>query len=188
MPVKFEVSVMQVGSSLRITIPQELAKHLNIDKGDMVELWADNHSIIIEKNTLVFDAIWAFAEDIPELRKNFFKNVKAHTSQPLGIPLHRYEGVIRLEADSILFNGTDKKSNEISNFLFSKEEVGEASLEWDDTMRRWKDTRALIRPLRLKFKAGLEEKTLYVYSKREGNLIYGSENKNLYKLLKRDKT
>jgi AbrB family looped-hinge helix DNA binding protein len=49
LPVKFEVSVMQVGKSLRITIPKEIGKHLNIVKGDLVELWVDNHNIVVEK-------------------------------------------------------------------------------------------------------------------------------------------
>jgi AbrB family looped-hinge helix DNA binding protein len=49
MPVKFEVSVMQVGSSLRITIPKEIANHVNIKKGDTVSLWVDNGHIIAEK-------------------------------------------------------------------------------------------------------------------------------------------
>jgi len=49
MPVKFELSVMQVSKSLRITIPKEIAKHLDIKKGDVVELWVDNNHIIAEK-------------------------------------------------------------------------------------------------------------------------------------------
>jgi len=49
MPVKFELSVMQVGNSLRITIPKEVAAHLKIKKGDIVELWVDNQHIIIQK-------------------------------------------------------------------------------------------------------------------------------------------
>jgi len=49
MPVKFEVSVMQVGKSLRITIPKEIGKHLNLTKGDAIELWVDNHTILMEK-------------------------------------------------------------------------------------------------------------------------------------------
>jgi len=51
MPVKFELSVMQVGNSLRITIPKEIAQHLKIKKGDMVKLWVDNQHIIVEKKT-----------------------------------------------------------------------------------------------------------------------------------------
>jgi len=49
MPVKFEISVVQVGKSLKVTIPVEIARHLNIKKGDTVEMWVDNNHIIIEK-------------------------------------------------------------------------------------------------------------------------------------------
>ena len=48
-PVKFELSVMQVGNSLRITIPVEVAKHLEIENGDTVQLWVDNQHIIVQK-------------------------------------------------------------------------------------------------------------------------------------------
>ena len=49
MPVKFEISVVQVGKSLKVTIPVEVARHLNIKKGDTVEMWVDNGHIILEK-------------------------------------------------------------------------------------------------------------------------------------------
>ena len=49
MPVKFEVSVMQVGSSLRITIPKEVASHLDVRKGNKLMMWCDNSHVIIEK-------------------------------------------------------------------------------------------------------------------------------------------
>jgi len=49
MPVRFELSVMQVGNSLRVTIPKEVAKHLELAKGDTVQLWVDNGHIMIEK-------------------------------------------------------------------------------------------------------------------------------------------
>lgn len=48
-PVKFKMSVMQVGNSLRITIPQQLAEHLKIQKGDTVALWSDNSHVVMEK-------------------------------------------------------------------------------------------------------------------------------------------
>ena len=176
---------MKVGNSLRITIPQELAKHLNIDKADALELWAENQNLIIQKKVLVFSAIWAFSEDIMELRKSFIKNVKAHASQPLGIPLHRFKGTIRFERDNIILSGIDTKSNEAFTLLFSTEEIEDVSLRWDDTLRRWKDSRAWIRPLRIKFKDESEEQILYIYTKKEEGIIYGAENKTLYKLLKR---
>ena len=50
-PIKFEISVVQVGNSLKITIPKEVAKHLEIKKGDTVDLWVDNNHMIVEKKT-----------------------------------------------------------------------------------------------------------------------------------------
>ena len=49
MPVKFEISVVQVGKSLKVTIPVEIARHLNIKKGDSVEMWVENNHVIIQK-------------------------------------------------------------------------------------------------------------------------------------------
>jgi len=48
-PVKFEISVVQVGKSLKITIPVEIVNHLGINKGDKVLLHVDNGHIIVEK-------------------------------------------------------------------------------------------------------------------------------------------
>ena len=49
MPIKFEVSVMQVGSSLRITIPRQVANHLDIKKGDKLVMYSDNSHVILAK-------------------------------------------------------------------------------------------------------------------------------------------
>jgi len=49
MPIKFEVSVMQVGSSLRITIPRQVAKHLDIKKGDKIVMYSDNSHVVLTK-------------------------------------------------------------------------------------------------------------------------------------------
>jgi bifunctional DNA-binding transcriptional regulator/antitoxin component of YhaV-PrlF toxin-antitoxin module len=49
MPVKFKISVVLVGKSLKVTIPKELCEHINIKKGDVVGMWADNSHIVIAK-------------------------------------------------------------------------------------------------------------------------------------------
>jgi AbrB family looped-hinge helix DNA binding protein len=54
MPLKLEVSVMQVGSSLRITIPKQVAAHLGLKKGDIVLISVDNGHAILEKKAPVW--------------------------------------------------------------------------------------------------------------------------------------
>ena len=184
-PVKFEVSVMQVGGSLRITIPREIANHLDLGKGDMVEVWVDDHNIVIERKIALYDAIWGFMEDILEMRERLGKRVKAHTSQPLGVPLHKYRGQLTIDRGEVLLRGEDSDSKEASSFLFSIEELKDAHIGWDDTLRRWKDTRAWIRPLRLTFKGEVEDRTVYIYAKKPSLGIYGEENDDVYKILRK---
>jgi len=49
LPVKFQMSVVLVGKSLKVTIPKEICEYLGLKKGDVVSLWADNSHIIMEK-------------------------------------------------------------------------------------------------------------------------------------------
>jgi len=48
-PVKFTMSVVLVGRSLKVTIPRELATYMGLRKGDTVSMWADNSYVVIEK-------------------------------------------------------------------------------------------------------------------------------------------
>lgn len=48
-PVKFKIKVVQVGNSLKVTIPKEIVEHVHLKKGDTIEMWADDSHIIIEK-------------------------------------------------------------------------------------------------------------------------------------------
>jgi hypothetical protein len=132
-----------------------------------------------------FDAIWAFEEDILELKKSFKEHVvMAHLSQPLGKPLHKYIGQIILEEDALLLSGKNSKTKEPSKTLIPREKILELFLGWDDILRRWKDTRAWIRPLRVRFEDDGKTRTLYIYAKKPEETIYGRENKILYEKLK----
>jgi AbrB family looped-hinge helix DNA binding protein len=51
MPVKFEISVVQVGKSLKVTIPVEIARHLGLKKGDKVLMWADDGHVMLERKS-----------------------------------------------------------------------------------------------------------------------------------------
>lgn len=49
MPIKFEVTANKVGHSLKITLPVEVAKYLELKPGDKVELWEENNRVILGK-------------------------------------------------------------------------------------------------------------------------------------------
>jgi antitoxin component of MazEF toxin-antitoxin module len=186
MSSKFEGTVLKVGNSLRIVIPQEIAEQLSLERGDVIELWVSNHSMLMEKKTLIYDAIWGFEEDILEERKSLSKELESHISQSVGgLPLHKYKGQLSIERDRIMLNGENIDSNEPASFLFSLKEVESICLGWDKTLRRWKDTRALIHPLRIIFKSGPESKKLYLYVKKTEAEIYGEENKRILTILQK---
>jgi len=72
----------------------------------------------------------------------------------------------------------------INKHPLSRRKVLEAYLGWDDVIRRWKDTRTWIKPLRITFEEDGEVMVLYLYAKEEGTAIYGKENERLYEKLR----
>jgi bifunctional DNA-binding transcriptional regulator/antitoxin component of YhaV-PrlF toxin-antitoxin module len=49
MPTKFTISIVQVGKSLKVTIPKEICAQYSLRKGDKIEMWADNSHVVIQK-------------------------------------------------------------------------------------------------------------------------------------------
>jgi len=52
MPIEFEIKVVAVAGSLRMTIPKEIAKALEIRAGDTVIVTVDDHRMLVEKEDL----------------------------------------------------------------------------------------------------------------------------------------
>jgi antitoxin component of MazEF toxin-antitoxin module len=49
MPVEFEMSVVQVGNSLRVTLPVEIVKAMGLKKGDKVGMVLENSHLRLRK-------------------------------------------------------------------------------------------------------------------------------------------
>ncbi|WXG42225.1 MAG: PEP-utilizing enzyme [Candidatus Freyarchaeum deiterrae] len=130
---------------------------------------------------IVYDAIWGFKEDILEVRGRFKEQVLlAHLSQPMGIPLHKYEGKVTLDENKIALSGKDKDTQQTVEFIIPRQNISELYLGWDDAVRRLEDTRAVIKPLRITFRMDDKIRVLYLYAKGEDTAVYGKENKKLY--------
>ncbi len=52
MPIEFEISVVQVGNSLRMTIPKQIAKAMKLVKGDTLIVSMTNGDMIVKKQEL----------------------------------------------------------------------------------------------------------------------------------------
>ena len=49
MPVIFEISVVKVGNSLRMTIPKQIAKAMNLEKGDILLVGMTDGDMVVRK-------------------------------------------------------------------------------------------------------------------------------------------
>ena len=49
MPIEFEISVVKVGNSLRMTIPKQIAKAMNLKKGDTLIVTMTNGDMVVRK-------------------------------------------------------------------------------------------------------------------------------------------
>lgn len=82
-----------------------------------------------------------------------------------------------------MLKGENADSKEPASFIFSLKKVENIFLGWDETLRRLKDTRALIHPLRIIFKGENETRKLYLYVKKTEAGIYGEENEGGLQIL-----
>ncbi len=48
-PVRFKIKVGKVGNSLRVVIPKEIAEYVKLEKGQTIEMWADDGRIVIDR-------------------------------------------------------------------------------------------------------------------------------------------
>jgi len=135
---------------------------------------------VINLNT--FEAIWGFSEDITTSAKKTKEEIVAHISQPIGIPLHKYEGKLAIDDKGISLTGETPSDQKMAVYVPFKA-ISDLFLGWDDLLRRWRDSRALIKPLRITFE-NEERKTLYIFVRKVGAKIFGGENKELYTQLK----
>ena len=49
MPIEFEISVVKVGNSLRMTIPKQIAKAMKLVKGDTLLVSMTNSDMVVRK-------------------------------------------------------------------------------------------------------------------------------------------
>jgi len=52
MPIEFEIKVVRVAGSLRMTIPKEIAKALSIEAGDTVLVSTNDTTMLVKKKAV----------------------------------------------------------------------------------------------------------------------------------------
>lgn len=124
-------------------------------------------------------ALWTFEEDI--LNRSWLDWLDAHFS--LGKPLHRYEGMLTLYANTLELSGQDKKTKDEFSLEIYRQEMEQLYLGFDEAFSA-SETRGLgltWLPLRLIFTKGNQIRKLYLII----NYGFGkTDNKEYFEFLK----
>ena len=132
--------------------------------------------MMAKENTLL-----AFEEDIRN--RSLVDWIKAHTS---GFkPLHRYEGILKLDEEKLVFEGRDVKESSEFKLEIAIHEITDVYYGFDEVFKG-REERAWPwnKPLRIKFRQGESQKTIYLFVNfhyKHG--IRASDNEEVYQRL-----
>jgi len=133
------------------------------------------------------NTLMAYDKDIKD--RSFWDWMKAHTS---GFkPLHRYEGVLELNENQIIFSGKDVKEGGKIRLKIPIKNIIDVYFGWDKVFTGFPLSKTGDRaypwnkPLRIKYRSDQEEKTIYLFVRFHRKYgIRTSDNKEVYEKLK----
>ena len=88
-------------------------------------------------------ALWIYKDEIA--RAGSKEVWSAHTSQPIGSPLHEHEGFLEVTEDSVLL---EEKGNTTE---IPKSEIRDLLVGYDDNFRQFRDSRGTLPPMHFSF-------------------------------------
>ena len=98
-------------------------------------------------------ALWIYRDEIPRATNE--QVWSAHTSQPIGEPLHNHKGFIEVTPTSVVFEEIsptlavfDEKEDRKE---ISKSEIKDLQVSYDDNFRQWRDSRGADPPMHFSF-------------------------------------
>lgn len=122
--------------------------------------------ITMESGEQPLDAIWIFSD---EFRSISNKEIwSAHTSQPIGMPLHKHSGKLRMDSSGITL--TDSQTAE--EISIPREQFSSYAIAFDDLFTRFGYSRGMNPPLH--FTVG--DRTIYMFCRDENGKYYSGAN------------
>lgn len=106
------------------------------------------------------NSLTAFEEDIKS--RSWLDWLKAHTS---GFkPLHRYEGILELRNNELIFDGKDVKENKNFQLKISLKDITDVHYGFDEVFKgREERARPWNKPLRVKYQSENGVRTIYLF-------------------------
>lgn len=109
------------------------------------------------------NSLLAYDEDIKN--RSVVEWLTAHTS--FLKPLHRYQGILKVDEEAIVFDGKNKKGYIDFNITILIDNITDIYLGYDEVFRRREDRSLGLRgfePLRIRFETKRGEKTIYLFA------------------------
>jgi hypothetical protein len=150
---------------ISISLDENIVKLIDLERGDIPRSrYIEN---IIKSKGLLLEALWLFSDEFESIN-GFERWVSAHTSQPIGKPLHKHEGYLSVNGNLMHFY--DKKMEPL--YKVEKNEIVDVTVGYDQFFKRFRDSRGFIPPMNVT----LQNKSIYLYTKtlERGGVIRGN--------------
>ena len=148
-----------------ISIDESLLRFVDLKRGDVPRSkFIENCIKAVSK---LYQALWVFRDELKDISWTE-RWLSVHTSQPIGKPLHKHEGYVTLNDGQVSFYDID------FNQLYSARIDGLRDIQvgYDDSFRRWKDSRGFIPPLHFEF----ERRRVYLFIRPIGRSTYKGDS------------
>ncbi len=153
---------MQTNEKISISLDENIIKLIDAERGDVPRSkYIEN---VLKTAGSLFEALWIFSDEFENVTK-LERWLTAHTSQPLGRPLHKHEGYLSVTENALRFYN-DKMD---LLFIIEKRSIKDITVTYDERFKRFRDSRGLIPPL----KVVLENKVMYLFTKTIGRRRLG---------------
>lgn len=160
-----------ISQKISISIDEDILALIDAERGDIPRSkYIEN---TIRKSGYFFEVLWISSNEFDTL-SNKERWFSAHTSQPIGKPLHKHEGYIVLSGNSINFYNERKEVE----FSIDRSSIKDLAVTYDEVFKRLRDSRGMIPPMKIT----LEKNTIYIFTKPIGkkgllrNNIFRGEN------------
>lgn len=149
---------------ISITLNDTLMRLIDLIRGDIPRSkFIENY---LKGSIGIFEAIWIYGDELDKITKKEF--LYSHISQPLGKPLHRYEGFIDINKESLDFYDVTLEK------LFSvpKQDIKSFKVCYDKRFRRLLHSRGANPPMHFSF----DKRTIYLFTRPIGGIVFKGNN------------
>ncbi len=151
-------------TKVSITLNDTLTRFIDLVRGDVSRSkFIENY---LKDKISLFEVMWIYGDELRKVTKK--ELIYAHVSQPIGKPLHKYEGFVDVSKDSLDFYDSDLERL----FSISKTEMKDLKVSYDKDFKRLLHSRGANPPMHFSF----GKRKMYLFTRPLGGLVFRGQN------------